>query len=163
MKKIIFVFMLSLYSVSIFVFSSSLFLVGGSDMIEFVYTTPIYGKIISVVGLFLFGYLTFFSYGKNKLWVCMFFGMFLLSLISSQSVVYSGKNNQIIYAVNGVIIDSIDFDPIDDITPEISFRAPSLVAISYGEESIIYLSLFFPFSLDASKIEDMHNKVDQRG
>ena len=154
MKKIIiFGLFVFLYSASFMFLSSGYFLVGGSDVIDFVYSVSPAGKIVAILGMFVFGYLSFFGKKMKMLFRFIFAVMLLLSFVSSQSVVYSGKKNTIEYYVYGCRVDKIDMNPTDGQKIVLSKRMPGLVTLTKGEMSLTYVSLFHPFHLNVSEIQ----------
>ncbi|MFC1750980.1 hypothetical protein ACFL2V_19490 [Pseudomonadota bacterium] len=153
MKKALFFGTVFLYSLFLLGASSELYLVGGSNVIEFVYSMPLLGKLTVIGGLFVVGYGLFFSRFKGRATGVSFLLLVVLSVICSQSILYSGKNNQIKHYVLGVAVGTIDINPSDGESVVIDAVIPGVARISRGEASITYISLFYPFCLDASALE----------
>ncbi len=154
MRKIIFFIFVSLYSVLIVFLSSEYFLIGGSNVIEFVYSLAKPVKIAVILGLFVFGYMSFFTKNNNLFVRVMFTLVIFLSFVSSQSVVYSGKNNAIEYYIYGFSVNKINLAPSKGESVILDSTAPGLVRVSSGDVSLTYVSLFCPFCLDASELQD---------
>lgn len=155
MKKTIFFTCISIYSSLILVLSSELYLIGGSNVIEFVYSMFLPVKIVVIFALFAFGYMSFFIKKNNIFSKLMFALIIFLSFVSSQSIVYSGKNNSIDYHVYGFSVNKINLDPTDEGNVVINSMALGFVRVSKGDMSFTYMSLFCPFCLDASEMKNL--------
>jgi len=152
-KQIIFFISVSLYSALILFLTSEVYLIGGSNVIEFVYSIAMSVKVVVILGLFAFGYISFFTKKINFFGKFMFALVFFLSFVSSQNVVYSGKNNTIEYYIYGFSVDKINLDPSDEENVVIDSTSPGLTRVSNGDMSLTYLSLFCPFCLDVSEMQ----------
>lgn len=154
MKKILFFAALSLHSALLLLLSAPLFLIGGSDVLEFVYSYPPLAKAVIVVGLFVFGYGAFFLKQYKIISRTLFAVMLLLSVLASQSLVYSGKKNAIEYTCYGVLINKILLNPSDGERVSVAPTMPGLMRLSQGGQSITYVSFICPLCLDASGMQD---------
>lgn len=153
MRKIIFFIVISLYSILLLFSCSKIFLVGGSDVIEFVYSMPLIAKLISILLVYICGYFSFFWPNNGKILKAVFAVAFLLSIISSQSVVYSGKRNVVEYYVFGISLDSFAIDPTGGDSLSTRQNNPFITKVFYKNESVSFISLLYPFQIDLSGIE----------
>lgn len=145
----------SLYSGLLVLLSSEVYLIGGSNVIDFVYTVNMPAKITVIIGLYIFGYLSIFTKFQKYLSRLMLLLAFLLSLVASQSVVYSGKANIIKYYAYGFGVDEIGLNPTKEESVVVASVMPGIVSVSRGERSFKYVSLFCPFCLEMAEVQEI--------
>ncbi len=152
-KKTIFFIFISIYSALILFLGSESYLIGGSNVLEFVYSLAIPVKIAIIFGLFSFGYISIFTKKYRAFARVTFTLVIFFSFVSSQSVVYSGKNNSIEYYIYGFFVKKINIDPTEGGNMVVNSIAPGFVRVSNGDMSFTYVSLFCPLCLDVSEIQ----------
>ncbi len=122
-------------------------------MVEFLYTSPLSGKLIAVF-LLLIAAWWLSRKSEHNTWLrrTAFAISFVLSLLVSQTVLYSGKGNAIDYSVYGITIQKLAIDPNGDNKPQITTIGMGFKRLGYGKQSLVYLSLPCPFCLDLKEM-----------
>lgn len=108
--KIIAILVLLLFIAGIFVTTSQLYLISGSDVVDFAYTYPFWSKIILTV-LFVAISLVLLFRRFNVVAVVIGVLLFALCLVTSQAVVVSGKTNKLNAYFYGIHYGTLSYDP----------------------------------------------------
>ena len=102
--------LLVLFLMGLFIFTADFYLIAGSDVVDFSHTYPLWLRGVFAAALVV---LVFLFLSGNKL-RCVRIGiglLIVLSVISSQALVVSGKTNTISGYLYGVKFKSITYDP----------------------------------------------------
>ncbi len=124
--------------------SSDLFLIRGSDVIEFSYSVPLWFSLVSYTSLAFCIVLRIFFIKTNKLYPLIAL-LIALSVYSSQVLVISGKKNTNFLYVFGTQINSLQFDPTGEYDTYSHTFGTTTIKNTYGE--LVFISGFCPICI----------------